>query len=175
MNPRSYGGTQKLRKIFIYKLLLPFLILFLFSSLGPSKRRYDEGSFSKRKRCLSSHKNRGATSNFSLGQPQRIYCIFCSFQTTFFTKKLQTSARFELGLLELKASTLTTRPPPQTYLQNCFEKCALLKVPFRHSAIFNSLKKISKVLTILSKRMKDYFTNSVTRFGENFATLATFF
>ena len=128
--------------------------------------------FQREKRCLSSHKNRGATSNFSLGQPQRIYCIFCSFQTTFFTKKLQTSAGFELGLLELKASTLTTRPPPQTYLQNCFEKCALLKVPFRHSAIFNSLKKISKVLTILSKRMKDYFTNSVTRFGENFATLA---
>ena len=39
------------------------------------------------------------------------FVYFRSFQTQLLQKKLQASARFKLGSLEQKASTLTTRPP----------------------------------------------------------------
>ena len=43
-----------------------------------------------------------------MGQPRPPFVYFRSFQTQILQQKLQTSAGFELGSTEKKASTLTT-------------------------------------------------------------------
>ena len=57
--------------------------------------------------------------NVNMGQPRPLFVYFRSFKTQILKKKLQTSAGFDLESSELKASTLTTCPPPRARSLKC--------------------------------------------------------